>query len=350
MGGTPSMPEGVEARVKRSPLWPSLLFAATIASVLSVMWLTKGPYQMLDFRLLLAPVYIPLAFGIIWPIAVALQALATPAARDGKLRRNWAALILFVVSGIGWLPIVMAEWTASVRQRAYTKQQEEWRRQQQSEREAAQAAVTRGGLLAFEEPMKSAEEYALERYIDEHHLSVEELQQASDHYQTPQIMAELAGKPDCPPEALRKFFEHATVLQRKLSDAIGPTVVGPVFAAIAKNPNTPVEVLVKMVRSDSPYVRMDGVQNPNLPKAVKLEYLKEGCAYWWGSELRTVASDSNTPVDVLVCLSTKPDAAYAVAMNPHTPTSIVEAMSKSDNYWVKTAGTENLARRQANAK
>jgi hypothetical protein len=105
-----------------------------------------------------------------------------------------------------------------------------------------------------------------------------------------------------------------------------------------------------MVRSNSPYVRMGGLTNPNLPKAVKLEYLKKGCTYLWGSELRTVASDPSTPVDVLVCLSTKPDAAYAVAMNPHTPTSVVEAMSKSDNYWVQMAGSENLARRQANAK
>jgi hypothetical protein len=350
MGGTSSMPEGVEAPVKRPQLWPSLLFATIAATAFSVTWLTRGQYQMFDFRLVLAPIYIPLAFGIIWPITVALQALATPAARDNKLRRNWAALILFVVSGIGWLPIVMAEWTASVRQRAYIKQQEEWRRQQQSEREAAEAAVTRGGLLAFEEPLKSMEEYALERYIDEHHLSAEELQQASERYQTPQIMAELAGKPYCPPEALQKFFEHATTQQHKVSDAVAPTLVGPVFAAIGKNPNTPVEVLVKMVRSDSPYVRMDGVTNPNLPKAVKMEYLKKGCAYWWGSELRAVASDPNTPVDVLVCLSTKPDAAYAVAMNPHTPTSVVEAMSKSDNYWVQTTSRENLARRHANAK
>ena len=163
-------------------------------------------------------------------------------------------------------------------------------------------------------------------------------------------MAELAGKPYCPPEALEKFFEHATAQQHKPSDAVAPTLVGPVFAAIAKNPNTPVEVLVKMVRSDSPYVRMNGVTNPNLPKTVKMEYLKKGCSYWWSSELRTVASDPNTPVDVLVCLSTKPDAAYAVAMNPHTPTSVVEAMSKSDNYWVQMAGRENLARQQAKAK
>jgi hypothetical protein len=350
MDGTSSMPETAESPVKRPPLWPSLLFAAIVATAFSLMWLTRGPYQMLDFRLLLAPIYTPLAFGIIWPVTVGLQALATPAARDRKLRRNWAALILFVVSGIGWLPIVMAEWTGSIRERVETRQQEESRRQQQSEREAAQAAVERGGLLVFEEPLKSVEEYALERYIDEHHLSAEELQQASEHYQTPQIMAELAGKPYCPPEALQKFFEHATTQQHKVSDAVAPTLVGPVFAAIGKNPNTPVEVLVKMVRSDSPYVRMDGVTNPSLPKAVKMEYLKKGCAYWWGSELRTVASDPNTPVDVLICLSTKPDAAYAVAMNPHTPTSVVEAMSKSDNYWVKTAGTENLARRQAKAK
>jgi hypothetical protein len=303
-----------------------------------------------DFRILLAPIYIPLAFGIIWPVTVGFQALAMPAARDSKLRRNWAALILFVVSGIGWLPIVMAEWTESVRQRAYTKQQEEWRRQQQSEREAAQAAVTRGGLLAFEEPMKSAEEYALERYIDEHHLSAEELREASEHYRTPQLMAELAEKPDCPPEALKNFFEHATEQQRSVAEALAPSVLGPVFTAIGKHGNTPADVLARMVRSDSPYVRMAAVANPNLPKAAKMTYLKKGCDYWWPAELRTMGGDPDTPLDVLLCLSMKPDAAYSVARNPHTPTSVVEAMSKSENYWLKTAGKENLAERQAAAK
>jgi hypothetical protein len=344
------MPEGVESPVKRPPVWPSLLFAAISASVLSVMWLTRGPDQMFDFRLLLAPIYIPLAFGIIWPVTVGFQALVMPAARDSKLRRNWAALILFVVSGIGWLPIVMGEWTASVQQRAYNKQQEEWRRQQQSEREAAQAAVTRGGLLAFEEPLKGEEGYALERYIDEHHLSTEEMQQASEHYRSPQIMTQLAGKPYCPPEALKNFFEHATEQQRSVAEALASSVLGPVFTAIGKHGNTPVDVLVKMVRSDSPYVRMAAVANPNLPKAAKMTYLKKGCDYWWFAELRTVGGDPDTPLDVLLCLSVKPDAAYAVAMNPHTPTSVIAAMSKSDNYWLKTAGEENLARRQAMAK
>ena len=49
-------------------LWPSLLTALFLATFLSYKWLTRGPEKMFDFRLLLAPIYIPLAFGIIWPV------------------------------------------------------------------------------------------------------------------------------------------------------------------------------------------------------------------------------------------------------------------------------------------
>jgi uncharacterized membrane protein len=344
------MPDGNKLPEERPALWPSLLFSVIVATFFSVMWLTRGAYQILDFRLLLAPIYIPLAFGIIWPVTVALQALATPAARGDKLRRNWVALILFVISGICWLPFVTAEMAVSRREREEAVLQEELHQQQHAEREAAQASFERGGLLAFTEPMTSQEMDVLERFIDGHHLSAEELEQASEHYQAPQIMQELAEKPDCPPGALETLFEHAIGQQQIVSEVLRPSVLGPVFAAIGKNANTPVRILVEMIGSDDPYIRTAAVDNPNLPKAAKMAYLKKGCGLSWPSELNFVGADADTPVGVLVCLSTKQSAAFAVARNPHTPTSVIETMSKSDDFWLKTAGQESLPKRQGTAK
>ena len=347
MNESPGMRDGTGSEAKRPPLWPSLLFAAVVATVCSVAWLTRGPDRLIDFRLLLAPIYIPLAFGILWPVTVALQALAMPSARDRKLWRNWVAMILFAASVCCWVPFVTAEMAESRNEREAVVRQAAWQRQQQAERADAQAAIARAGISAFTEPLTEQQSYVLQQYIDAHRLSAEEIMQASEHYQTPSIMAQLAQTRDCPPEALEVLFEHALNQQKTISEALQPSQLGEVFGAIGKNANTPVHVLVEMMRIESPYVRAAAVENPNLPGNVKLAYLKKGCELWWPSELRTVGSDPETPLDVLVCLSTKPDAAYSVARNPHTPTSVVETMSKSENYWLKTAGKEELDKRLA---
>jgi hypothetical protein len=57
-------------------LWPSLLIAAILATVLPVMWLSlNDPFGL---KLIFAPVYIPVAFGIFWPAIIAVQRWTSP--------------------------------------------------------------------------------------------------------------------------------------------------------------------------------------------------------------------------------------------------------------------------------
>jgi len=184
----------------------------------------------------------------------------------------------------------------------------------------------------------------LQDFIYSSQLTLEDLLAASEHYESPMILEALAQKPNCPPEALEILYAKAA---KQLHNYPDESTVGLVFDKIEKNPNVPVDVLVKMVESDSPLARMSAVKNPKLPHSTRMAYLKRGCGFEWPSELRVVAADPDTPVDVLVCLSTNSAAALDVGRNPHTPTSVVETMSESSDYWTRTAGKEGLAKRQA---
>jgi hypothetical protein len=335
-----------EAIVGLPKVWASLLIAAILAVVFAYEWLTWGPEKWLDLRLFAFPIYAPLAFGVICPVLVALQAMSMPSPGQEKLRRNWVALIMFVVSAFGWVPVVMAEMKVAEREREEVVRQREWQQQRMALQAAAQQAIAEGGILAFSEPFQGEEGGVLERYIYEHHFSLEELQQASEHYQTTCIMNEIAQKPNCPAEALEILYAHANG-QESEPGVVANAQLGPIYGSIAANPNITVALLVKMVQSDNPVARAAAVKNPKLPKVVKIAYLKKGCTEWWPSEISAIGADPDTPVDVLECLSKQQGAAYAVARNPHTPIRVIETMAASQDYWLKTAGQESLAKRRA---
>lgn len=298
---------------------------AVAAIVVSYTWLTSGPEKLLDFRLLRMPIYAPLAFGIIWHLLVVFQALAARSyPQQAKLRRNWVALVVFVLSCLCSLPFVMAEIYAHDQQRAEKIQQEAWQNLVQSRRRAAEAAIQQRGILAFEESFQPEETGVLSYFISMHRLTPEQLQQSSERYTTPDIMHELAKQQDCPPEALEILITHATEQQQIHTDPLGTSQLLPVFESIASNPNTPAQLLVKMMKSQIPRAWMAAVKNPKLPVAVKMEYLKRGCELEGPFEPASVAENLDTPVDVLACLATKGGTQYALASNPHTPMEILE--------------------------
>ena len=76
------------------PLWPLLLFAGILAIVIPVMWVLKTDPFGLTVGFL--PIFIPLAFALIWPITLALfSSIEGP-----WLARHTAATVLFIkVSG-----------------------------------------------------------------------------------------------------------------------------------------------------------------------------------------------------------------------------------------------------------
>jgi hypothetical protein len=340
-----------ESPVKRPRLWPSLLLATFLAIVLPLTWLVaRDTGKPLDFHIFLAVIYIPLAFGIIWPALIGCEALKNRRASQKRLWRNWVAPVMFVVSFICWVPLLKVEIGLVRKERAEELFHESSIRQQAAEELEAQNTIAAGGILAFTEPLKGSEGDVLVSYIRGHPLTPTELLDMSKHYQTPMVMNELALQKACPPEALEILLANA-MAQRPTADPRSySSTIEYVITNIGKNANTSPRVLVKMVKSDYPRARMAAAESLNLPRAAKISYLKKACDFQWEVEVREAGQNPDTPPEVLACLANEPSGVGAVASNPHTPAGVVEMLSHSDWEWVRKLAQENLDRRRAAPK
>ena len=122
------------------------------------------------------------------------------------------------------------------------------------------------------------------------------------------------------------------------------------YLTIAANPNASPELLLKMLRSGSPAQRAAALRGEKLPLKQKMDYLEKGCTLTDDDEMAAVARDPDTPVEVLECLSSKPGAAVGLSINPHTPTSVLEQMSQSPDWRIAHDGKIGLAQRKRQGK
>jgi hypothetical protein len=339
------MKAAAEATEKRPPLWPSLLIAAVPATYLPFNWIVRHHSVPFDFTIFFAPVYIALAFGVIWPVVVGLQAIAWPSALRPRLWRYRVAVVLFLVSAGCSVPVVNRELYELRAKRAEDARMAEWHKQSGAQYSAAQQAIAVKGVLAFPEPLQGAEAGVLDRYIYDHALTPEDLQRMSEHYQEPMVLNELAQKKNCPPEALEILFTKA-MNERSTATPWSSVWIEQTLDHVGRNANTPADVLVKMVESDDRAARTAALANPSLPKAAKISYLSAACEFH-EAEMRYAAQNPDTPPEVLECLSTKPGGALAVARNPHTPIRVLESLTHSDQDSIKKAARENLAKHEA---
>jgi hypothetical protein len=330
---------------KRPPLWPSLLIAAVPAIYLPFNWIVRHHSVPFDFTIFFAPVYIALAFGVVWPVLVGLQAVAWPSARRFRLWRYRVAVVVFLVSAGCSVPVVNRELSELRAKRAEDARMAEWHKQLYAEEAAAQGAIAVKGVLVFTEPLQGSQAAMLVRYIYDHAVTPEELRRMSEHYQEPMVMNELAQKKNCPPEALEMLFAKA-MSERSTATPWTSQWIEHTLDNVGRNANTPADVLVKMVESDDRAARTSALANPNLPKAAKISYLNGACEFH-EAEMRYAAQDPDTPPEVLECLSTKPGGALAVARNPHTPIRVLETLTHSDQDSIKKAAQANLAKREA---
>jgi hypothetical protein len=334
-----------EPRRERPPLWPSLLIAAVAGIYLPLRWISRHHNGWFDLTILLAPIYIALAFGVIWPVLVGLQALAFPSAHHPRLWRYRVAAIAFLVSAACSVPIVKMELNEIRAKRAEDARMAEWYRQLGAEESAAHRAIAEKGLLAFTEPLQGSQAAMLVNYLYAHAVTPDELQRMSEHYEDPMVLNAMAQKKNCPPEALEILFTKA-MNERKTATPVAWEWLNQALDHIGRNANTPADVLVKMAESDDRAARSAALANPNLPKAEKISYLNGACDFQ-EAEMRYAAQDPDTPPEVLECLSTKPGGALAVARNPHTPIRVLETLTRSDQDSIKKAAQANLASREA---
>lgn len=341
-----------------SPLWPSLLIAAILAIVLPVMWLSLN--DPIGLKVIFAPVYIPVAFGVFWPAIIAFQRW-TSATREPWLPRHKAAAILFFAS----LPFCGLILRMEVKE-AMLQHEEELRGKREAElsakeheaaNSAAEEALAARGPLGFTEPLKPAEATAIAGYIYNHRdMSAEELLRMSEHYQDPTVMYNLARHKSCPAGALTVLYDK-TIEQAK-SAPFAQNDVGVTFITIARHPNTPPEVLGKLLTVDSSVRKAQGarkvaLENPHVPTSEKIAYVKTLCGsskkeFHDQDEGRFAASDADTPPEVLECLAGEQYYPFFVASNPHAPTAILERLAQSAaDARTRKAAQENIANRRA---
>jgi hypothetical protein len=155
-------------------------------------------------------------------------------------------------------------------------------------------------------------------------------------------MSALAGKREVTEEALEALYKNALPLIER--PELGS--VSEVFSKIGENPNVSVSMLIRMVESDQPAVRLGASQNPKLPKAVKLAYLRRAWSSRSEAERRRVAEDPDTPVEILERLASDPVATWPLARNPSTPVSLLEKLAASNDPSLRKEALANLSKRR----
>jgi hypothetical protein len=350
------MPEQERSSKSAPPLWPSLVIATILAIAIPVIhFFVSDPFGL---TVIFLPIYIPLTFAFIWPILVAYQGPISGL----WLPRHKAAIILFLAS----LPFCVFFLRMEI-QAANSREAEVLRGKRESdlhakEHEAARStageALAARGPLGFTEPLKPGEATAIARFIYGHpDISAEELLRISEHYQNPEVMYDLTRHKSCPPEALSVLYEKAIkqVIGEGNSASNTYKDAGDTLMNIARHPNTPPEVLGKLLVLDGSILALQNargiaLENPHSPKSEKIAYMRTLCGpprkgFYSQSELRFAASDSDTAPETLECLAGQQDIRYYVAGNPHAPLAVLERLTQPD----VDALTRNAAQRNISA-
>jgi hypothetical protein len=247
-----------------------------------------------------------------------------------------------------WSPFLQGRQHRAEQAREEAVKQADLQQQRNALNAAAVNAIEQHGLVAFTEPMSDTEEMYLEFHIlSAHKFTPAELTEACEHYQNPKIMMALAQNRDSPAEALEILYRHMSENEKaSRSDA----VTAQLYLTIAKNPNASLDLLLKMLRSGDSGQRAAALRSKRLPLKEKMDYLEKGCTLTDDNEMAVVAGDSDTPVEVLECLSSKPGASVGLSINPHTPTSVLEQMSQSSDWRIANDGKIGLALRKRQGK
>ncbi len=115
-----------------------------------------------------------------------------------------------------------------------------------------------------------------------------------------------------------------------------------VRVSVARNPNTPADVLTELAKDSHSVVRKNAAGNPNMPADVLTELAKDSYC-----DVRiSVAGNPNTPVDVLTELAKDSHSVVRknAAGNPNIPADVLTELAKDSDCIVRryAAGNPNM--------
>jgi len=343
-------------RLNHYILWPSIAIAALLAVELPTAWIAYSDKQthrpsMLNFHPLLAVLYVPLAFGVIWPVLIAG---AEWAMRSGSRPYRWprkTAIIMFAVCACCSIPFIFMEHRSLVAGldalAAERTRGIQLRARLEAEKQQALAALQANGVDSLTEPLTGPQVEAVNSYLDAHSASTIELEAAIRHYRTTVgIMDHLSKSRYCPPEVLEIIFDNLVALEK------GPRLPNPgdlyeVLYYLAWNPNVPLSVLVQMLDNNDANVRRAAAANPRLPQAAKISYLQRAAASKSFSEREDVAGNPNCPPDELARMldDENPRVRELASANPSTPKapkiSYLRKAAVSERLWDRISAAQN---------
>lgn len=324
------MESSTQARIGRPLVWLSVAVAGFLAFKLPTAWIAYSDRQahrgvFLNFHPLFAIVYVPLAFGIIWPTLISILASAKQLTRQSLVWPAKTALIMFTVSACCAAPLVVLEYRSHARGveavKTETSRMGRFRDQQDLEERQALAELGTNGVASLEEPLNGPQTVAVNSYLDAHFRDPVALEKVSRRYRTSVLVMEhMSEMRSCPGEVLEILFDNAIDLQK----APRPPLAGSPYRVLynlAWNPNLPVPILVRMLDNPDRKVRAAAAANPRLPEDAKVSYLKKAATSESFSERESVAGNPNTPPEELgkMLADENVHVRQAAAANPNTP-------------------------------
>jgi hypothetical protein len=302
-----------------------------------------------SYRVLLLPLYVPLAFGLIRPLLAEMQARSAPSLRRIHALRYKVASVLFIACLFVSAPFAVLEIRSYAldlsADRAKATAVAGNRAKYNDEVAQANHEILVKGLAAYSEPITPVQESVLTNYIASHAstLLAEQITSASQHYCCGVLVLScLAGSRNAPSEALQNIYDHALQLPDNPASSPYGGKAG-VLESLAANPNTPSPIL-HALQSDSPRARTKAPDNPNTPPSEKINYLRKASDSSDVGERLAAARNAATPPGVLEKLSSDSDAiVLTVADSLSTPTTFLEQiLATSKNEAVRSTAKHNL--------
>lgn len=258
------MSSSTQPRISRPFLWLSVVVAALLAFELPTTWIAYSDRQVhqspfLNFHPLFAFLYVPLAFGLFWPILIEIAAWATRRPGQPPVWPAKTALIVFILAACCSAPFAVLEYRRQIRGleavRAEKLRMDTFRAQPEVEKQKALTGLRANGVASLSEPLTGPQIEAVNHYLDTHSHNPLELENAARHYGTSvAVMEHLASRSYCPGPVLEIVFNNVLELQK---DPPPQLLLNPyeVLYNLAWNPNIPVSVLVRMLDNPDPQVR-----------------------------------------------------------------------------------------------